>query len=167
MFPLPTFSASFHSEFSFPVNGFWGSLSDSVNNFVNKILFFFRFRDGGDGGNWEVDLIWSRFWNFKITASLEFFKPSRNINGDGFEGHFSVTVRAFIPPELIGRVVELELGEWIHGDKGGNGADIGRLLGIGMGKCERDNFNHGTGNACVGSGDLFSIFHQAHFQNTI
>ena len=64
----------------------------------------------------------------------------------------TAVVRAVVPGHLLGGEAELEGGERINGEEGGNGVDIGRLLGVCLGKWERDDFNHGTGLDSVGSG---------------
>ena len=132
MFPLPTFSASFHGEFSFFVNGFWSSLGDGSNNFVNKILFFFyRFWDGGDGRNCcKVDLIWIGFLQHNTEGILHgaiLGEPSSEVGGllviTGAE------VRAVVPPHRLGGEGELELFMGIDVEESGDGV----LLGVGGG----------------------------------
>ena len=132
MFPLPTFSTSFHGEFSFPINGFWSSLGDGSNNLVNKILFFYRFWDGGDGGNWcKVDLIWVGFLQHNTGGFLHgaiLGEPSSEVGGllviTGSE------VRAVVPPHRLGGEGELELFMGIDVKESGDGVLLGLVGGV-------------------------------------
>ena len=133
MFPLPTFSASFHGEFSFFVNGFWSSLGDGSNNFVNKILFFFyRFWDGGDDRNCcKVDLIWIGFLQHNTEGILHgaiLGEPSSEVGVllviTGAE------VRAVVPPHRLGGEGELELFMGIDVEESGDGVLLGVVGGV-------------------------------------
>ena len=158
-FSFSTFAASLHGKLSLFINTFGGSFIDSGNNIGNKIIFFIwlgfgnnRYR-GGDGLI-KVDLIWIWFLQKNVKVALLGSvpgEPSSNVGGLLVVTTAAV-VRAVVPGHLLGGEAELEGGERINGEEGGNGADIGRLLGVGLGKWERDDFNHGTGLDSVGSG---------------
>ena len=103
----------------------------------------------------KVDLIWRWILQQNVKVSLlgsVLGEPSSNVGGLLVIPTAAV-VGAVVPGHLLGGEAELEGGERINGEEGGNGADIGRLLGVGLGKCERDIFNHGTGLVSVGSGE--------------